>query len=134
MGRGSHQCTRYSTQTHAVVSPAAAQLIQTLTTISNPLPPPASLAPPSPGIAQRRWALTSSAVGREPAAGAETGERTKGKARNLRGGFIAEERKKVDVKRQGKEEKVEGRLVGVTYHIVYHIQKSQVCLSSWRLR
>lgn len=31
----------------------------------------------------------------------------------------------MDVRRQGEEEKVEGRLVGVTYHIVYHIQKFQ---------
>lgn len=91
--------------------------------------PPCLAGSPSPGITQRRWALTSSAVGREPAAGAEAGGRMKGRS-NLRRGFIKEERKKVDVKRQGKEEKVKGRLVRVTYHIVYHIQKFHVCLSS----
>lgn len=67
-GWGSHRSTRYNSQTHAVVSPAAAQLIQTLTTISNP---PCLGSSCSPGITQRHWALTSSAVGREPAAGAE---------------------------------------------------------------
>ncbi len=60
--------TRYNSQTHAVVSPAAAQLIQTLTTISSP---PCLGSSCSLGITQRHWALTSSAVGREPAAGAE---------------------------------------------------------------
>lgn len=57
----------------------------------------------------------------------------RGRGRNLRGGFIKKEGKKVAVKRQRREEKVEGRSVGVTYHIVYHIQKSQGWLSSWRL-
>lgn len=48
--------------------------------------PPSLAGSPSPGNTQRRWALTSSAVGREPAAGAEAGGRTKGRGRNLRGG------------------------------------------------
>lgn len=65
--------------------------------------------------------------------GLRQGGRMRGRGRNLRGGFIKKEGKKVAVKRQGREEKVEGRSVGVTYHIVYHIQKSQGWLSSWRL-
>lgn len=41
-GTGVHtKSTRYDTQTHAVVSPAAAQLIQALTTISSPSASPA---------------------------------------------------------------------------------------------
>lgn len=57
--------TCYNTQTHAVVSPAAGQLIQTLTASSSP---PCFTVSPSPGIKQRRWALISSAVGKKPAA------------------------------------------------------------------
>lgn len=71
-GGGSHRRTRYNTQTHAAVSPAATQLIQFLTTISSPHPGLHGLPIPG-GITQRRWALTSSAVGTEPAAGAEAG-------------------------------------------------------------
>lgn len=43
--------------------------------------------------------------------------------RNPRRGFIREERKKTELRSEG-----------VTYHIVYHIQNSQVRLSSQRLR
>lgn len=64
----SHQCTRRDTQTHAAAMwfpprpPTSSRLWPTR------LPPPAP-----PRDAQRRWALTSPAVGREPAAGAEAG-------------------------------------------------------------
>jgi len=85
-----HTARHTNTRCGYVVSPVAAQLIQTLAT---PLPQPPLCPPGSPslGITQRRWALTSSAVGREPAAGAEAGGRMRGRQRNLRGGFIKEE-------------------------------------------
>lgn len=40
----------------------------------------------------------------------------------------------MDVNKQGEEEKVKGRVVGVNYHIFYHKQKFQVCLSFRGLR
>lgn len=90
---------------YAAVSPVAARLIQALTTISSP---PALLAPSPPGITQRRWALTSSAVGKKPAAGAEAlAGGVEGRGRNLRGGG-----KNKDGRRQEKEEKVEGEVCG----------------------
>lgn len=49
-------------------------------------------------------------MGREPAAGAEAGGRKKGRGSNLRRGFIKEERKKVDVKRQEERGKGEGEV------------------------
>lgn len=52
--QSSHQHTRYDAKTHTVVSPAAAQLIQTLTTINSPH----FTGSPSPRITQRRWALS----------------------------------------------------------------------------
>lgn len=66
--------------------------------------------------------------------GLRQGDAWGAEGRNPRRGFIKKEGKMVAVKRRGREGKVDGRSLGVTYHIVYHIQKSQEWLSSWRLR
>lgn len=87
----------------------------------------------------RHWALTSSVMGGEPTAGAEGGCERKmheGAEGEIGEGDLLKKRGKKGVSEAlgVSEEKVEGRVTAVTYHIVYHIQKSQVCLSSWSLR
>lgn len=132
-----HAALHTNTRCGYVVSPAAAQLIQALTNPPSPLPPPYSHNPtvahrfPIPG--DRTASLGTHFLSRGQRASSWGWGRGDAWGRNLRGGFIKKEGKKVAVKRQRREEKVEGRSVGVTYHIVYHIQKSQGWLSSWRL-
>lgn len=85
----------------------------------------------SPGITQRHWALVSSAVGREPAG---LGDTWRAEGVIWEAYLLRRKEKKVDVNKHGEEEKVKGRVVGVNYHIFYHKQKFQVCLSFRGLR
>ncbi len=91
-GGGSHRSTRWDSQTHAVVSPAAAQLIQTLTTIGSP-PTPLPRLLPFPGGSHSVTGHSHPLLWvRGPAAGAEAwgtreGQREKSKrGRGKKGG------------------------------------------------
>lgn len=114
----SHRHTRYDAKTHTVVSPAAAQLVQTLTTINSPPPPlektPASLVPHPQGT---HSVAGHSATGREPETGALRG------GGNMRRGFIKE-------KKPGEE----GQRWGCDISRSLSYTKAPRVLSPWRRR
>lgn len=120
--------TRVHTNTHAMTQKHTLWfLLRPLSSFSSDhhQEPPCLTGSPSPGITQRRWALTSSAMGKEPAAGAEVeGGCVKGRGRNMRGGFIKEGKKKSGCEEAGERGKGGGRWgLHITYFIIYKSSK-----------
>lgn len=117
MGPGftpTHTAPHTNTRCGSVVSPAAAQLIQALDALLSAAPRPTiPHRLPIPG--DHTASLGTHILGsrhRASSWGWGWGGRMRGRGRNLRGGFIKEERNKVELKRQRREEKVEGEVSG----------------------